>query len=157
MNDLQNTISLILGQVASLVKRMSDDEINQLLVGNLALDFIRKDGTKRVSSNRKKKSAMEQEELETLVNKLRKIESRKEGIDLLQASCSSKTSLQQVARILDIPTEKRDNIQLLTEKIIEATIGYRLRSRAIQGNSSPSQIPIGEGDERTKPQMPERT
>ncbi len=40
---------------------------------------------------------------------------------------------------LDIPLLQRDNIEKLQEKIIESTIGYRLRSEAIQGKNSPNE------------------
>ena len=38
--------------------------------------------------------------------------------------------------MLDIPFQKKDSIDRILEKIIEGTIGFRLRSQAIQGGKS---------------------
>ena len=58
--------------------------------------------------------------------------SREDGFKLLVDKCSSRLDLEVLARKLDIPFTKKDIIEKLKDKIIEGTIGFRLRSQAIQ-------------------------
>ncbi|MEJ6486004.1 hypothetical protein N0Y54_32860 [Nostoc punctiforme UO1] len=72
---------------------------------------------------------------EEVAGKLQKLNTREEGFRVLDDFCPTKKDLQSLAVCIDIPNNKKDVIQALREKIIEATIGYRLRSRAIRGES----------------------
>jgi hypothetical protein len=64
---------------------------------------------------------------------------REKGLTLLRKEYVDRSFLKRLARKIDLPISDRDNIEILAEKIIEATIGYRLRSKAIQ-NSSDAEI-----------------
>ncbi|OYE00007.1 hypothetical protein [Nostoc sp. 'Peltigera membranacea cyanobiont' 232] len=70
---------------------------------------------------------------EQVAETLRSLDTREEGLRILTDFCSARKDLQSLAIHIDIPNSRRDSIPTLREKIIEATIGYRLRSRAIQG------------------------
>lgn len=70
---------------------------------------------------------------EQVAETLQNLDTREEGLRILTDFCSAKKDLQSLAIYIDIPNSKKDSIQTLRERIIEATIGYRLRSRAIQG------------------------
>ena len=59
--------------------------------------------------------------------------SREEGAALLKEKCSTKEELTRLAKYLDLPVQKLDKIDQISERIIEATIGFRIRSAAIQG------------------------
>ena len=74
---------------------------------------------------------MQQSDIDTVINTLLAINSRQEGETYLVSKCKSKTDLVEVAKKLDLPY--RTNITVLKERIIEGTIGFRLRSDAIQG------------------------
>jgi hypothetical protein len=71
--------------------------------------------------------------IEEVAETLQKLDTREEGLRILTDFCSAKKDLQSLAIHIDIPNSKKDSIQTLRERIIEATIGYRLRSKAIQG------------------------
>ncbi len=70
---------------------------------------------------------------EQVAETLRSLDTREEGLRILTDFCSARKDLQSLAIYIDIPNSRRDSIPTLRERIIEATIGYRLRSRAIQG------------------------
>jgi hypothetical protein len=135
MANIQEALSLLLSQVASLVKKMSDDDLNELMEGKITIDLVRKAESKKGLSNRDKKPLMEKGAIEVLVSQLRTIDEREKGLALLQESSPNKPSLERIARYIDIPISQQDNMETLREKIIEATIGFRLRSIAIKGKS----------------------
>lgn len=59
--------------------------------------------------------------------------SREEGIAHLDDLGLSRAGLEKLARALDLPVGRSDRVDRLKERIVEATIGYRLRSGAIKG------------------------
>lgn len=70
---------------------------------------------------------------EEIISYMLKLESREIGEIYLSSKCSSKADFIILAKKLDLPFEKKDSIEKIKNKIIEATIGFRLRSQAIQG------------------------
>ncbi len=59
--------------------------------------------------------------------------SRQDAQVLLDAKFPSKKALEIIARKLDIPIIRQDKVEDLRDKIVEATVGARIRSQAIQG------------------------
>ena len=80
-----------------------------------------------MSSNSKKSST----DLKDTEEQLVKIDSREQAEELLKNF--KKADLQRIAKDLDIPIQKNEDISRLREKIIESTVGFKLRSQAIQG------------------------
>ena len=74
---------------------------------------------------------MEKSKAIDIIDKMLTMKSRQEGETYLVSNCLSKEDYVEVAKQLDVP--HRANITLLKERIIEGTIGFRLRSDAIQG------------------------
>lgn len=68
-----------------------------------------------------------------VAEKLKKASTREEGVEILENFCPKKKDLESLAVYIDLPNHKKYTIPELRERIIEDTIGYRLRSRAIQG------------------------
>jgi hypothetical protein len=70
--------------------------------------------------------------------RLNELNCRKEGLSLINQYLTGKKApkqdLKKLAAYLEIPQYQKYNTSELQEKIIEATIGYRLRSKAIQGD-----------------------
>lgn len=67
--------------------------------------------------------------------KLVELSSRDEGEAYLQAHAKGRRDLEAVARFLQLPVQSDDKVDRLRAKIIENTIGSRLRSEAIQGDN----------------------
>lgn len=58
---------------------------------------------------------------------------REEGHAYLERLGLSRAELQSLARTLDLPVTKSENMKRLQSRIVESLIGYRLRSDAIRG------------------------
>jgi len=65
--------------------------------------------------------------------KLQTLRPREAGERLLQDEAPNRPALEALARFLQLPVQRDDTIERLRAKIIENTIGSRLRSEAIQG------------------------
>jgi hypothetical protein len=61
---------------------------------------------------------------------------RLEAQSFLDSNFSNKKMLEQIARRLDIPIIRQDKVEVLRDKIIEATVGAKMRSQAIQGTGA---------------------
>ncbi|MCP1171519.1 hypothetical protein [Ralstonia chuxiongensis] len=72
--------------------------------------------------------------LEELSMRLTKFDDRGAAMTYLRATVATKRDLEAVARHLEMAISKQDTIEALAERIVETTVGARLRSRAIQGN-----------------------
>jgi hypothetical protein len=70
---------------------------------------------------------------EKLSELLRKTSTREEGFKILDDFCNTREALQNLASYIDISNNKKDTKLILRERIVERTIGFRLRSQAIQG------------------------
>jgi hypothetical protein len=68
-----------------------------------------------------------------IAEKLHVLRSREDGERLLQDETPNRPALEALARFFQLPVQKDDTIERLRAKIIENTIGSRLRSEAIQG------------------------
>lgn len=129
MSSNKDAIIFILKKISFLVSKLSDDEINDLLNGKITITLT---GKKKKKANKK---LIGEKIIENYILQLRTMTEREKGIALLKEEGVDKSFLKRLAKNIDIPTDNRDNIETLIEKIIEATIGYRLRSKAIQSNS----------------------
>lgn len=65
--------------------------------------------------------------------KLQTLRTREEGEALLQNMAMHRRALESLARYLQLPVQRDDTVERLRAKIVENTIGSRLRSEAIQG------------------------
>lgn len=63
---------------------------------------------------------------------LNSMQSREEAYSYMSSSDLKKADLEAICKQLDLPFTKKENIKALQEKIIEGTVGYKLRSQAIQ-------------------------
>lgn len=68
-----------------------------------------------------------------LVNKLNDFATREEAEAWISSAALTKRQFCDTLRTIDVPWDKNDNLERLREKLIENTVGFKLRSRAIQG------------------------
>lgn len=66
------------------------------------------------------------------ISLLNSMQSREEAYSYMSSSDLKKADLEAICKQLDLPFTKKENIKTLQEKIIEGTVGYKLRSQAIQ-------------------------
>jgi len=74
-----------------------------------------------------------QQEVKEIAARLQTLRTREAGEVLLKDEALNRRSLEALARFLQLPVQRDDTIERLRAKIIENTIGSRLRSEAIQG------------------------
>ncbi len=113
----------------TISKEVSSTEENTNPVDELKASSIETE----ISSSEGLELKSEPLKIEEVAETLQKLDTREEGLRILTDLCPAKKDLQSLAIHIDIPNSKKDSIQTLRERIIEATIGYRLRSKAIQG------------------------
>lgn len=121
----------LLRDLAKQVQALDEKEFDDLLTGTSRIELrITSQGKERVQS---KKARISEAYLPQIRSTLENMATREEGTEFLENACRSKEDLIRLAKYIDIPVQKTDNVSQLRERIIEATIGYRLRSAAIQG------------------------
>lgn len=67
-----------------------------------------------------------------IVTQLNLIHSRKEANSYFLSKGFKRSELEAICKQLDLPFTQKENMKILQEKIIEGTVGYKLRSQAIQ-------------------------
>lgn len=89
------------------------------------------------TSERKKLEPETSEKLLTFSNdeisRLEQFENREDLSAYLKTTYQRRADVEAVARALEVPVTKSSNYDDIIEKIIDASIGYKLRSRAIRG------------------------
>lgn len=73
---------------------------------------------------------------EDAITQVTALPNRQDAQALLDAKFPSKKALEIIARKLDIPIIRQDKVEDLRDKIVEATVGARIRSQTIQGTGS---------------------
>jgi hypothetical protein len=120
----QDIFTSLLKQFTQFISNLSEEDINDLTGGKkrLCIELVEK----KQSSYSKGSST----DLKDTEEQLAKIDSRDQGEELLKDF--KKVDLQRIAKNLDIPIQKNEDVARLREKIIESTVGFKLRSQAIQ-------------------------
>ena len=130
MKNIKTSISKIFNILAKELEKFSDEELVDISSGKakIKVDII----NNRSSS---KKSIACDIDYQKVKSELNSFQTREEGLEYLNLQCKTKKELTALAKIIDIHVQKTDKIDQLKEKIIESTIGFRLRSAAIQNKS----------------------
>lgn len=63
---------------------------------------------------------------------LNSMQSREKASSYFSTNDLKRVDLEAICKQLDLPFTKKENMKTLQEKIIEGTVGYKLRSQAIQ-------------------------
>lgn len=129
MKNIKNSISKIFNILAKELEKFSDKELADISSGKakIKIDII--------NSSTSKKSIACDIDYQKVKSDLNSFQTREEGLEYLNLQCKTKKELTALAKIIDIHVQKSDKIDQLKEKIIESTIGFRLRSAAIQNKS----------------------
>jgi len=139
MKQKKNIYIELIESFSSFLKTLSTNDINDLYNGNKQVSFEIKE--KRNTSNKTKVFSFDEFTAQSILNELNTLNNRQEGEVILKEKCNNRFDYEKIASMLDIPFQKKDTIDRILEKIIEGTIGFRLRSQAIQGqkNDTPNQ------------------
>jgi hypothetical protein len=122
----RSELAEILRRLADYIDTHPDESLKPILQDAVRLT--------RKNQSPEQKKPLDVEEANRIAALLREIPSREEGLALLQARISNRRTLEAMARFFNLPVQRDDTVERLREKIVENTIGARLRSEAIQGN-----------------------
>ncbi|OIJ11109.1 hypothetical protein BKP37_17010 [Anaerobacillus alkalilacustris] len=126
---MRTKVLKLLKIVSNSLTHLSDSEIEKLLSGEGKLIFSDKKITKsKVMIN-------DDVQKHPVVAKLRYMDSREEATTILSARDILKKDLITIASTLNVHINKSDNKAKIIEKIVEATVGAQLRSKAIMETS----------------------
>ncbi len=120
-------LATLLSDLARQVERLSDEDLQNIAEGLSKLEIrIVKSKPAKASS-----SALSDEEIKELISSIEESSSREEALKIIEPK--TKKILEEIAKKLDVAILKSDKTESIRSKIIEATVGARLRSKAIQG------------------------
>lgn len=125
-------IAFALRRLAEAMQSLSDEDLLKLTDENFSVDI-------KISRRRGKTSteiSESKDSIKILSEKLLSIQDRNEAFTFLSSNFKTRKTLENVARIFDVSVLKTDKFETLAEKIVEATVGARKRSEAIQGYSN---------------------
>ena len=130
MSETKQNMLKAFQRIVGALEKLSEDDLSKLFDEsyNIEIRIIRK-------RSKEENLPLTETYMPALILKLTSFVSREEAQDFLNLNCSTRKTLEPIARNLDIPIMKQDKVETLRDKIIEATVGARIRSQAIQGNS----------------------
>ena len=124
-------VARLLRALAALVEKSDPDEVAAFLRSRVT---ALSSGAERHVQKGTSARATALPDLPKLAQQLRALNSRDEGHALLSSASLTRRELEKLGRLIETPILKTDNMERLTERIIEASIGSRLSSAAIRGN-----------------------
>ncbi|MER5776928.1 hypothetical protein ABT144_22045 [Streptomyces sp. NPDC002039] len=123
------TTHAVLQQIGNFVKNLTPQEAADLAAGRMRITLSTRGRPAKPETGRS--SVPDPAEVRAaLADKA----SREDGHAYLEELHLTRVGLQHLARAMDLPLNRTDRVDRIKERIIEATIGYRLRSDAIQGD-----------------------
>lgn len=128
---MSQSISALLAQVGRFLSTLSDSDVAGLISGECRLAIEPTKGKRKRASG--KGPDLSPATLEQVWTKLNSLESRTDGARFLAEMLPTKAGLEALAKFADLPVQRRDTLDVLRDRIVESAIGFRLRSRAIQG------------------------
>ena len=124
----QQVVSL-LRDLASQIQKMDDSEIESVLAGESRLEI--RPPQKKAKRQRTRNRYLD-EESEKLQGALQNTDTREHARELIDSFLHTKEELTRFARVLDIPVPRSISSEQIKDRLVEGTVGYRLRSAAIR-------------------------
>jgi hypothetical protein len=141
---VKQQVVALLHHFAKQIQAMNDDDVERILDGDLKIEIRPAD---KQTKRREKPNRCSNEEMSQLNYALGKANTRERAVELIDGMLQSKTDLTRFARVIDIPVPKEASSRDLKARLVEATVGYRIRSAAIRGDACvPVDSPTNEGD-----------
>lgn len=125
-------LSIVLNLLSRSILNISDEDLEKIAHGTHLIEL-------KITRNRNNtKTNIETEKIDCteISRKLEVFSDRLTASEHLKELLPNKKSLELLARHLDIAVSKQDKTEDLIYKIIESTVGARLRSSAIRGPES---------------------
>lgn len=132
MSNPEFTILTVFRRISEALDGLPTDELQRLSDPQYTLEIraVRRRSKEESTNN------VSSEEAKVVIETLTALSSRQEAQALLDSRFPTKKNLEAIARRLDIPIVRQDKVEELRDKIVEATVGARIRSQAIQGTGA---------------------
>jgi hypothetical protein len=132
MDEVKKTVVNLLRDIAAKVQALTESEWEDMRAGRLRFTIA----AERVAAKPRSRSvpSLTSSDVEDVATRLRQMSDRDAGRSLLREMLPAKESLLRLARYLDLPVNSKETVERLQDRILEGTIGFRLRSQAIQGD-----------------------
>lgn len=126
MPSKRSELANILRRLADYVDKHPDEDLAPI---------FKQAATLMQSTERVKKSPPQKQlpDVQAIATELQTLQTRDAGDALLRERVPNRSGLEAIARFLQLPVQRDDSVDRLRAKIVENTIGSRLRSDAIQG------------------------
>ena len=122
-------ISLILELLSKAAAEILDEDLEKVALGTHSIEL-------KIVRNRASTKASNETDYFNFADAAKKLEEFSDRViasNHLREIATNKKSLELLARHLDIAISKQDKSEDLVTKIVESTVGARLRSSAIRG------------------------
>ena len=128
----KKVINNLLTSVLELVNNLTSENLKDIESGNfeLLLKVPEKNAKKQTTAS---PLLLDEVLMQKIDDELDTAKSRNEGLEIIESSLKKKTELVAFAKFIDVATMKSDRVDEIKNKIVDATVGARLRSGAIQG------------------------
>jgi hypothetical protein len=123
-------LASVLEKLSNAVAILTDEDIEKLVTGSHSIELK----IVRNRANSKNLNEVEGFDPADVVRQLNQFTDRVIASNHLRDLAKNKKMLESLARYLDIALSKQDKTEDLINKIIESTVGARLRSSAIRGS-----------------------
>lgn len=127
--DNKKVINNLFNSISKMVNKLSNEELGKIESGkfDVLLSFPKGKSEKLPQIILDEKSIMD------ILSKIDSAKSREEGLEILESNIKNKSGLEIFAKHIDVAVSKSDRVEKIKANIIDATVGARLRSSAIQG------------------------
>lgn len=122
----------IFNSLSRAIDNLSEDEILDIESGNFEINFLLSEKKSMVKKN-KDKLYLDESVLSKVNNLLNEASTREEGVLILEEHLKGRAELESFAKSIDVPIMRSDKVITIKEKIVDSTVGARLRSGAILG------------------------
>lgn len=123
----------LLRDFARQIQAMDDSEVENVLAGKWRLEI--RPPIKNPEERRTRKRCSE-EDFVWLREAMQNTDTREHARELIDRFLHTKADLTRLATVLDIPVPKNISSEHLKDRLVEGTVGYRLRSAAIRGKAA---------------------
>lgn len=114
------------------VKALDDVSFESFLAGDLKIAVVPDAGSKAG----RPVTTFSEEQVALLKESLEDVDTRAHAKELIGSALRTKRDMVQFARCLDIPLSSRATSAEMMSRLVEATVGYRLRSAAIRSRET---------------------
>lgn len=128
MTEQKQNKPMFIEKLAEALSRLSAADAEKLEIEGYELELRVKKS--RVQKAKPASATLPDEQIAAVREQLLEADSRERARELIQTL--DKATLFRLLRDLDVPCQKKDPLDVLREKIIENTVGFKLRSEVIR-------------------------